>query len=113
MIVKTMKRAAVLAAALVLPGATRAARAPSPGEPVKLADTELDRVTAGGTMPLLDGLLDTAGQGLSGSLWLGPIDITTGANVSPGTNGDPKTMMPLRPTVMNIDRFLLGPPAAH
>jgi hypothetical protein len=101
----------ILGAALVLPAVTMASRAPGPGEPAKLADTELDQVTAGGTLPLdLGGLLDTAGQGLSGNLWIGPIGMTPGTNVPPGASGNPRMMRPLVPSVSNLDAYRLGPP---
>lgn len=63
MIKKTMKRAAVLAAALVLPTSAMAARASPPAEPVKLDDAQLDQVSAGALLDL-GGLVQSLGQTL-------------------------------------------------
>jgi hypothetical protein len=67
MIKKTMKHAAVLAAALALPTSAMAARASPAGEPVKLDDAELDQVSAGALLDL-GGLVQNLGQTLGGIL---------------------------------------------
>jgi hypothetical protein len=89
-----MKRIALFAMAFGL-GATpvlAAGQSPATDGLAELSDSDLEQVTAGGTLPLnLDSLLQSLGQNLGLS-----VDLSAGSvNLSTGVNRDPATLAPL------------------